>query len=521
MKPKESEYRLYGYILDRLKEVGWDTRTPAKGGKVYTQNEALQDANLKRAFGQKRPEYVVLIDEKNYWVIEAKASIAALNKAVEEAKARATQINRVPKAACKIISGVCGSPDTTHYVETRCLTDRGWEVLKINHKQSTGFLSPSQVAEVLSSKTSNLREYELNNDLFYIKIKEINTLLHNGAVHKKSRAEVLACLLLALANDPKLRLSEDPTTLIRDINTRAQLELEKYGKANFFQEIEIKQPTSRDNPIKYRNALTKSIEKLRDINIASTINSGRDVLRQCAADNTDKIVRAIKNFMATQTVPEYSYQELDCSLIAESEGLNLSAEDPIGKNKLAGIFDIRGVIESTQKGVRIARHERGRVVKHARCGRYRVVDFLHSVELGKSGREKGMTAGDVPLISTAESNNGIAAMVNKLDCAAIYAPAKITISKNGGCCYACFHDYRFAANSDVFVAELKQEFRAAYFAKFLCAAINQESWRYNYYKKLSRADLDSLLVDIPVAKGSINFTAIEKLVADSERSAVV
>ena len=69
----------------------------------------------------------------------------------------------------------------------------------------------------------------------------------------------------------------------------------------------------------------------------------------------------------------------------------------------------------------------------------------------------------------------------------------------------------------MFVAELKQEFRAAYFAKFLCAAINQESWRYNYYKKLSRADLDSLLVDIPVAKGSINFSAIEKLVADSER----
>lgn len=39
----DSEFRMYGYILDRLQEMGWDSRSPRRGGHVLTQNEVSRD----------------------------------------------------------------------------------------------------------------------------------------------------------------------------------------------------------------------------------------------------------------------------------------------------------------------------------------------------------------------------------------------------------------------------------------------------------------------------------------------
>ncbi|MXY28296.1 hypothetical protein F4Y59_09075 [Candidatus Poribacteria bacterium] len=77
-KAKDSEVRLYGFILDKLKELGWDTRSPKNGGQVYAQNELRYNEQLKIALGLLCPEYIVELSEREYWVIEAKAAIKDL-----------------------------------------------------------------------------------------------------------------------------------------------------------------------------------------------------------------------------------------------------------------------------------------------------------------------------------------------------------------------------------------------------------------------------------------------------------
>lgn len=277
-----SEFRTYPFIQKRLSEMGWNTKSPKHGGQVYTQNEATkQNDKLKKAFGKGRPEYVVVVRENNFWVVEAKADERNMDEALKDGKKRAKQINDISGIQCRLITGFAGNPDKTHYIETHCLVGEQWKPLEINNRQSTGFITPAQAIEILVGGKGRLDDYDIADDLFKDKMKKINHILHNGAFQKRDRAAVLACLLLALANDAKLPLNDDPTTLIDDINSRARGELRKYDKESFFKEININQPTSRDNHAKNRNALVRSVGILRDLNIASTINSGRDILGQC------------------------------------------------------------------------------------------------------------------------------------------------------------------------------------------------------------------------------------------------
>ena len=51
---KDSETRLYGFIRSKLKELGWDTRSPRNDGQVYAQNEFANDFRRKKALGLQR-----------------------------------------------------------------------------------------------------------------------------------------------------------------------------------------------------------------------------------------------------------------------------------------------------------------------------------------------------------------------------------------------------------------------------------------------------------------------------------
>jgi len=58
----DSEFRTYPYIHRVLKDLGWDTRNPARGGDVYTQGEFRRnDSLLTRTLGKKTPENIVVI----------------------------------------------------------------------------------------------------------------------------------------------------------------------------------------------------------------------------------------------------------------------------------------------------------------------------------------------------------------------------------------------------------------------------------------------------------------------------
>ena len=78
----DSEFRLYPLILEKLKDLGWNTKTISRGGSVYTQTELRNNEELKFALDGKVPENIVKINEKEYWVIEAKSDPGHLNKAI-------------------------------------------------------------------------------------------------------------------------------------------------------------------------------------------------------------------------------------------------------------------------------------------------------------------------------------------------------------------------------------------------------------------------------------------------------
>lgn len=280
---KNSEFRAYPFILKSLEDLGWDIRNPLKhpDGQVFTQNESLHDSILKPLLEGGKPENLVKVKEGVYWAIEAKSEHKELAAAVRESQQDyADKINESKDVKCLFATGVAGHDDTTFLVETYYFDGKRWVRVQINSVDTTGFISREQALEILRSNDSNVKEQEISEELFIEKANSINKILHDGAINKKNRARVIASLLLALVNDDYMPISEDPTTLIEDINSRVRSLLSKYGKQNFAQEIAISLPTSRDNHKKNRRALIDCIQELRSINIKSAINSGSDLLGQ-------------------------------------------------------------------------------------------------------------------------------------------------------------------------------------------------------------------------------------------------
>jgi len=281
-KSSNSEFRLYPFIEKSLTELGWDIRNPLKypDGQVFTQNEVLHDKVLKLLLGKLKPENVVKIKERVYWVIEAKADYKDIEIAVNKAKdIYAEKINQSSSVKCSFITGIAGNQNSTFFVETYYLSKKEkWERVKINGVDTTGFISPDQALYIIENDSPDLKDQEIKEELFFKKAYSINEILHHGAINKRNRARVIASLLLALVNDEYFRISNNPITLIEDINARTRALLREYNKENFAQEISINLPTSKDNHRKNRRAIVDCIQELKSINIKSAINSGTDLL---------------------------------------------------------------------------------------------------------------------------------------------------------------------------------------------------------------------------------------------------
>lgn len=720
----DSEARWHGEILNQLRRLGWDKRPCNKGGQVYTQNELRKNHNLKDALGLEAPENIVALDSVEHWVIEAKSDIRNLSTALSEARDYAEKINSNELLSCRIITGIAGSPDDAFNVETRCLINQEWVVLTINDRVATGFITPLQMRDALEK--GRLYDYDIDDDLFNRRTETINNILHQGAINKRNRAGALACVLLALTEDQTFRLSDNATTLIADINSRARSTLENYGKQNFFDQIKITLPPSKENHEKHRKALSQVIEILRSLNIASTINSGRDMLGQfyeqflryandakeigivltprhitrwavetigvsptdivfdpacgtggflvSALDlvrdknqefnpgnlhgieqdamvatlalvnmifrgdgssniiesnslvthipiqpnkvfmnppfaldfeyewkfvdralgvmkeggilfaivptttmmsetdgrkeltwrkemlrrhrliaviklpeqlfkhakvskgtygivleahrphvvendkvlfgfmndgiaysktqkdslgNMDFFKQALGNYLATRTEPQYVAKQIDCRLLQPND-FDLSPEKNIGGNDQDLLeIDLGFVEENLERAMSLISRKQQRTT-FDNYKRYLLISFFSDFEKGKSGRNINLPPGDLPLISTSESQNGIMSFVDRDSVSKVYSAGIVTISSNGGSCCAFYHDYETAVNGDVFVCNLKEAYNSKEIGIYLCAAINNEKWRFNYYRKFNLVQLNKLRISLPV-----------------------
>ena len=233
---------------------------------------------------------------------------------------------------------------------------------------------------------------------------------------------------------------------------------------------------------------------------------------QTIDSNIDLITEKLTDYIKNGREPDYIDKELDCSLIGGNGQIDLSPEEHIGCNSQQHDFKLNDVVNSLDDANNLIKRHNDKPIKDIqfKTDSFKLLDFFETIGRGKSGRQKTMQVGGMPFITTSESNNGIGYWVNPDDCEYIYPPNLITISANGGCCKAFYHNYKFAANADVHVCKLKEKYNNTNFALFICSAINNESWRYDYCRKFSRDKLKTLSIKLPAKNGLVDISAINK-----------
>lgn len=285
--PKPTEVEAYGYIRDKLRDLGWVVKNPSlgTGGQVWTQNQCFAHPEIKRALGLLRPENIVKLSERHLWIIEAKASRKELEKALGEAmNLYAQPINGLENIAgggieAILATGVAGDEDSGYLISTRIRLNGEWLPVTINGKDVTGLLSPSDTESLLSARTSDLTEFKPQPWLFLQAAERINAILHEGGINKNDRAKTMAALLLSVVETPP-NLDSNLPVLIGEINARSKALLEQHEKPEFAPFVMLNQPTNKTNHVKFKAALVRTIQELLNLNIRSAMNSSNDVLGQ-------------------------------------------------------------------------------------------------------------------------------------------------------------------------------------------------------------------------------------------------
>jgi len=279
---ESTEVEAYKFILDQLKEVGWNTKNPSQypDGQVWTQNQCLRHPEIKKTLGSTRPENIVKLSEKKLWVIEAKSTRAQLAKALKEAEDDyAKVLMDGGYFSVPLISGVAGNYTTGFEVRTYLLVGTKYKPIIINGKEATGFLDEKTITNLLASGRPVIADFVVNEIIFLRAAERINRILHLGGINKNDRAKVMAALLLVSSEAPGPNVeSTDLLVLIGDINTRTKAVLRRNEKVEFHPFIKIEPPTNSENHLKFMTAIIQTIQELKNLSIKSAMNSGTDVL---------------------------------------------------------------------------------------------------------------------------------------------------------------------------------------------------------------------------------------------------
>jgi type I restriction enzyme M protein len=270
----QSEVHAYYYILDELaNKKGWEK------SQIFTQQECLKIKPIAACLGNTKPENIVKINETTYYIIEAKNERAKLNIALREAREDyASSINKSKLINAPFITGIAGNREEGFFAKSQFLQNGKWETITENDVEITGLLSRNQIDRILKTKDPHLKEIEINEKEFLRTAEEINGILHEGGIHKDNRARVMSAILLALVEGTEINVDEEPIVLIKSINSRVELVLNKHKKPNYSRFISIDLPASEDNHVKFKKAIVLTIQELLGLNIRSAMQSGKDIL---------------------------------------------------------------------------------------------------------------------------------------------------------------------------------------------------------------------------------------------------
>jgi type I restriction-modification system DNA methylase subunit len=275
-KPKinSSEVHAYIYISRELTEKkGWVK------SQIYTQGECLKHPEIKKYLLQTKPENIVEINEKIFYVIESKNERKKIDVALKEAREDyADKINQSNRIKALFITGIAGNDKEGYISKSQFYNDGKWENITENDAELTGLISKKQVEDILEQKTAHLKDVEITEEEFLETAENINEVLHENSINKDYRARFISALLLAMSDRKEIDVTEECDVLIDTINSRVRAILKKHDKLNFSNFIKIDEPSSSDNHIKVKEAIKRTYQELLNLNIHSAMNSGKDVL---------------------------------------------------------------------------------------------------------------------------------------------------------------------------------------------------------------------------------------------------
>lgn len=273
-KVSSSEVHAYVYISRELTEKkGWNKC------QIYTQGECLKHSEIKEYLGQTKPENIVEVNEKIFYVIESKNERKKLEQALKEAREDyADKINQSNKIKVLFITGIAGNDQEGYIAKSQYYKKGNWENITENEIEITGLLSKKQIEDILQQQTAHLKDVEITEEEFLETAENINEVLHENSINKDYRARFISALLLAMSDRKEIDVTQECDVLIENINSRVSSILKKHNKFNFSNFIKIEEPSSSDNHIKIKEAIKRTYQELLNLNINSAMNSGKDVL---------------------------------------------------------------------------------------------------------------------------------------------------------------------------------------------------------------------------------------------------
>lgn len=239
-RPRVSEVRSELLLTELLLAQGWDCRRPPNGEMLrqheYKDHSHLRDVFLHRSkvtmIGHGLPE-AVIVDRQTMQpvlVIEAKASVADLDKAVREA-------TEIYGSACveagysPLAVAIAGTSEDDFAVRVFKWDGAAWRTVTYEGNP-IGWIPNRVDADRLRSPstTSELRPSVPSPEVLATFADEINRLLRESNVNDRMRPSVVGACMLALWQS-KGALRKDPQNILADINRACEQAFWNAGKA--------------------------------------------------------------------------------------------------------------------------------------------------------------------------------------------------------------------------------------------------------------------------------------------------
>lgn len=235
-----AEVRTEVLLTELLKAQGWDCRRPPNGEMLrqheYKDHSHLRDVFLHKSkvtmIGHGLPEAVV-VDRQSMQpllIIEAKASILDLDKAVREA----TQIYGnacIAAGYSPLAVAIAGTSEDDFAVRVHKWNGSAWKAVTYEGNPIGWIPNRVDVERLrVPSTTSELRPSVPSPEVLATFADEINRLLRESNVNDRSRPSVVGACMLALWQS-KGALRKDPHNILSDINQACEKAFWNAGKA--------------------------------------------------------------------------------------------------------------------------------------------------------------------------------------------------------------------------------------------------------------------------------------------------